>query len=149
MVVRCPEEILPEMTGILLISHGPLAHSLVESSRLIAGDAPNVASLSLEDGDDANAFRELLVETYRKFPKGALILVDMKGGTPLNQLLFAMQQEAMDLLALCGANLSMLVEAIFARNVAEGTELLRQVEEAGREAVVNVTEMVKSLRSRG
>ena len=141
MVINCPHEIVPDLAGIIVLSHGPLSGALVESAKLIIGDSPNIASLSLDYQDDPCEFRAEFLKIYPKFPEGTLFLVDINGGTPLNQLLFAIQQEKKEILALSGANLSMLLEAIFARNMVSGKELLRQMESIGKDAVINVTEL--------
>ena len=78
------ENMNPEVPGIILLSHGPFAVSLVETASMLFGDAENIAAYSLEPGDDIDQYRESFVKTLNEFPEGTVIMVDLFGGTPCN-----------------------------------------------------------------
>ena len=147
MVINYPRDIEPDLTGIIVMSHGPLAKALVDSSRMIVGEASNIASISLEDGDDVNSFRQEFIKMYDSLPGNPLVLIDIKGGTPFNQILFAIEEAGMkNILALSGANLCMLVEAAFARKDASDKQLLKQIKQAGQESILDVGELAERLK---
>ena len=85
MKVYRQEKLNQDLPGIILLSHGPFAVSLVETAQMIFGDSENIAAFSLEAGDDIDKYREAFVDMIEKFPKGSLIMVDLFGGTPCNQ----------------------------------------------------------------
>lgn len=49
------ENMNPEVPGIILLSHGPFAVSLVETASMLFGDAENIAAYSLEPGEIGRA----------------------------------------------------------------------------------------------
>ncbi|QAT61886.1 PTS fructose transporter subunit IIA [Acidilutibacter cellobiosedens] len=143
MKSNCPDEIKADLPGIIVMSHGPLALALIESTKLIAGESENLAAFSLEAGDTAENFRNKFIETLKKFPKGSLVLLDITGGTPFNQLILSIKQYDVEVLSLSGVNLPMVIEAVFARKSMSGKKLLKQIENAGREGIKNVTEFIE------
>ena len=86
------ENMNPEVPGIILLSHGPFAVSLVETASMLFGDAENIAAYSLEPGDDIDQYRESFVKTLNEFPEGTVIMVDLFGGTPCNQVMRHIQE---------------------------------------------------------
>ncbi|SCL81335.1 PTS sugar transporter subunit IIA [Sporanaerobacter sp. PP17-6a] len=148
MKSNCPYEIKADLPGIIVMSHGPLALALIESTKLIAGESENLAAFSLEAGDTAENFRNEFIETLKKFPKGSLVLLDITGGTPFNQLILSIKQYDVEVLSLSGVNLPMVIEAVFARKSMSGKKLLKQIENAGREGIKNVTEFIEEFNKK-
>lgn len=73
-----PEKVNKDLPGIILLSHGPFAVSLVDTAKMLFGESENIAAYSLEPGDDIDKYREAFVETINEFPEGSMILVDLK-----------------------------------------------------------------------
>ena len=48
------------MIGIIVVSHGNLAHELVNAARTIVGEIPAIAAVSIGWSDDMEAAKELL-----------------------------------------------------------------------------------------
>lgn len=134
------ENIQPGVPGILLLSHGPLASAIVESAAMIIGEQPNLAAFGLEPCDALEDYINAVLEAYNAFGGDALILLDLFGGTPCNQITLAALRNHLDILALSGLSLPMVIEACTLRSDASGMELLRQVEEVTKIGVVNITE---------
>ena len=130
----------PELTGIILLSHGPLAPALVESSSLIIGEQSNLVAFGLEPSDKLEDYIAAVMEAYNAFGGNALILVDMFGGTPCNQLTMAALRNSLHVLALSGLNLPMVMEACTLRMELSGEELLKQVMEMTQAGFINITE---------
>ena len=157
MKAMVQEHIQADVPGIVLLSHGPLATGLLGSMRLVYGDAPNIAAFELEEGDDPDEFRARFTEVYEAFPTGSTFLIDVFGGTPFNQVMHYCLERKVEIRAVCGVNLGMLIEAVALRGLSVGSassnisgvgssganasdqpDFLDQLEEIGKTAVVNV-----------
>lgn len=75
------------MTGILLISHGPLAQGLRDSYCFFNDETYLLDILCLQEGDDPAGFHEKLSLKCDALDQGdgVLILSDIPGGSPANQ----------------------------------------------------------------
>lgn len=113
----------PEVPGIILLSHGPFAVSLVDTAAMIFGESENIAAFSLEPGDDIDEYRKAFVECIDKFPEGSMIVVDLFGGTPCNQVMRHIQETGKPLEVVAGMNLPMLVNAVISRQEMSGKSL--------------------------
>ena len=84
------------MVGVLLIAHGALAQSLVESAKMIMGDdIPNYRALQLEIGADLEQYKSDFLTAVRELNTGdgVLVLADLFAGTPANTALQNLRQE--------------------------------------------------------
>lgn len=132
------EELNQDLPGIILLSHGPFAVSLVETAQMIFGDSENIAAFSLEAGDDIDKYREAFVEAIEEFPEGSLIMVDLFGGTPCNQVMRYIQKTGKTLEVAAGMNLPMLINAVMVREGAAGKEFNLDVVENGKKGIFRV-----------
>lgn len=132
------ENMNPEVPGIILLSHGPFAVSLVETASMLFGDAENIAAYSLEPGDDIDQYRESFVKTLNEFPEGTVIMVDLFGGTPCNQVMRHIQETEQPLEIVAGMNLPMLVNAILSRESMKGKEFSLDCVSNGQAGVLRV-----------
>lgn len=128
----------PEVPGIILLSHGPFAVSLVQTASMLFGDAENIAAYSLDAGDDIDQYRESFVKTYNEFPKGTIIMVDLFGGTPCNQVMRYIQETQISVEIVAGMNLPMLVNAIIARSSMKGKEFSLDCVSNGQTGIMRV-----------
>lgn len=137
----------PSLTGLIVLSHGPLASALLDSAALLnMGELPNAAAFCLEDGDDLEAYRSAFVEAMRAFPAGCLVFVDIFGGSPSNQLMIASQTEDLGTVyAVSGVNLGMVLEASLNREGLTCEELHGQVMDGAALSIVNMTEKIQEL----
>ena len=133
-----PEKINKDLPGILLLSHGPFAVSLIDTAKMLFGDSENLAAFSLEPGDDIDKYRESFVEVINEFPKGSLILVDLFGGTPCNQVMRYIQETGEPLEIVGGMNLPMLVNAVLAREGMSGKEFSLNTVQNGKNGIFRV-----------
>ncbi|MDL2220262.1 PTS sugar transporter subunit IIA [Eubacteriales bacterium OttesenSCG-928-N14] len=130
--------------GILVLSHGPLAIALLESAELIyGGPIENAAAFTLEEDDEPGEYREAFMNAYHDMPAGSLILMDIFGGSPCNQLMIGAKREGLHVLAIAGINLPTLLNATFLRNTYEGESLVQKLVEEGQESMINVTERLR------
>ena len=133
-----PETVNENLPGIILLSHGPFAVSLLDTARMPFGDAENLAAFSFEEGDDADQYRETFEETIDAFPEGTLILVDLFGGTPCNQVMRYVQERERPLEVVGGMNLPMLLNAVIAREKKNGKEFSLDTVENGKNGIFRV-----------
>lgn len=133
-----PETVNENLPGIILLSHGPFAVSLLDTARMLFGDAENLAAFSFEEGDDADQYRETFEETIDAFPEETLILVDLFGGTPCNQVMRYVQERERPLEVVGGMNLPMLLNAVISREKKNGKEFSLDTVENGKNGIFRV-----------
>jgi len=139
------------MIGIVLAAHGPLPGALLASSSMIVGELPQVTSVSLMPGDSLEGLVERLQTAVNEVNTGdgALILLDMFGGTPANATTLLTQQTS-DLRAVTGINLPMLLETFMARMSTDSLESLAETAfSAGKSGIVNIVEAFKKFQHKG
>lgn len=127
------EENLP---GVLLLSHGPLCTALLESARMIMGEAPNTAALPLLENADVSEYGARAMELFQAMPEGSIILFDIASGTPFNQMLTHCGGKKFS--GLCGMNLAVLLDALSLRDAMRGDELVRSLQETAHDSIVNL-----------
>lgn len=132
------ETVNQNLPGILLLSHGPFAVALVDTAKMLFGESENLAAFSLEPGDDIDQYREAFTEVINEFPQGSLILVDLFGGTPCNQVMRYIQETGKPLEVVGGMNLPMLVNAVMAREAMSGKDFSLDTVENGKNGIFRV-----------
>ncbi|NLW15596.1 MAG: PTS sugar transporter subunit IIA [Erysipelothrix sp.] len=104
------------MINILIVTHGPLASALVETSNMIMGSDSNISTLSLLEGVDPEVYKEevhkMIDDIYNE--NGLIILADLYGGTPANIVLSKLFELGFpnDILTYSGVNLPLLLEVV-------------------------------------
>ena len=134
------------MVGVLLIAHGALAQSLVESAKMIMGDdIPNYRALQLEIGADLEQYKNEFLTAVRELNTGdgVLVLADLFAGTPANTALQNLRQEGYGLLT--GANLAMVVEALSNRDGMTLEEVKEAALEAAKASMVDINQKLKGM----
>ena len=132
------EKMNKDLPGIILLSHGPFAVSLVKTAQMIFGDSENIAAFSLEAGDDIDKYRGAFTEMIEAFPEGSLIMVDLFGGTPCNQVMRYIQETGKTLEVAAGMNLPMLINAVMSREELIGKEFSMDTVENGKKGIFRI-----------
>jgi len=126
--------------GVVIITHGNLGESLLKTCQMITGEMSGVTCVSVGSMDDVDLVRERISNAIEKVrgPMGAILLVDMFGGTPSNIALSFLTGK--DIEVVTGVNLPMLTK-LFAfgpeMSLREAAVLLRDY---GREHIKVATE---------
>ena len=126
--------------GVVVITHGSLGESLLDTCRMITGEMTGVSCVSVGSKDDVDLVRTRISTAIDKVkgPMGAILLVDMFGGTPSNIALSFLTGK--DIEVVTGVNLPMLTK-LFAFGpeipLHEAAVLLRDY---GREHIKVATE---------
>ena len=134
------------MVGVLLIAHGALAQSLVESAKMIMGDdIPNYRALQLEIGADLEQYKSEFLTAVRELNTGdgVLVLADLFAGTPANTALQNLRQGGYGLLS--GAKLAMVVEALSNRDGMTLEEVKEAALEAATASMVDINQKLKGM----
>ncbi len=130
------------MIPIILVTHGPLAQSIIESSEMLVGKNEKLAAISLNPGDNFESFQQEIISEAKALDEGAgvLLLVDLLGGSPYNAAARSLSQENIECLA--GLNLSMLLTALDQREYCDLKQLTKVCSDAAISNIVDVREFL-------
>ena len=98
------------MIGGLIVTHGRLAHELLNAAKTIEGNLAGIDALSLEWNDTVDVARTKIRQALARFEKGTKVIIftDMFGGTPSNLCLSFLERGEVEILT--GVNLPMVVK---------------------------------------
>lgn len=121
------------MASTLILSHGGLAGELLAAARVIVGELPGFAALSLDWHDSFEVARAKTAAALAALDssRGVLILTDIYGGTPFNVAASLRERGRVEVLA--GVNLPMVVRLACGGLAQAGvTELAEWIVEKSR-----------------
>lgn len=97
------------MTNIVLVSHGNLCESLLESLEMICGDTFGIVAVPLNPEESPESYRNKLFKELMKFDGNDdfVILSDIVGGTPFISAAYLSRKYNIGLIT--GVNLPMLI----------------------------------------
>ncbi len=132
------------MARVLIVTQGPLAQTLVEGARTIAGTSQGLSALTLgwDEGLDEGVRRlkstldrlEGEADIGGKADEGVLILTDVPGGTPFNVAMRLAEPGRVEVLS--GVNLPMAVRVCCPGcGDLSVSELAGWLEEKGRQSI--------------
>lgn len=124
------------MTGIVIVTHGLLAETLIKTVELITGSRPDaVTAVSIMPNEDADRLREKIVKGIKAVnrKKGILIFTDMFGGTPSNLSYSLLEEGQVEVLS--GINLPMLLRAVEERDKKTLDDLAVSLESFGKRSI--------------
>lgn len=132
---------------ILVISHGFFCRELVNSVKMIFGDAPGLLSLPLEEGMDPEVYEEQLNQLIDSYDGNVFVCVDIMGGTPFKSLAKAARTRT--LYGVAGVSMPMLIEVLSNRDELPKRELAAQAAAACSEMVMDLTEYMEKMHKLG
>jgi len=101
------------MIGVVIVTHGSLAGALLGTVELIMGKQEQVKAVAFESGQAVADLQMRIIQAVAQVDtgKGALILVDILGGSPYNaSAMLMMEQPKIEMIV--GVNLPMLFEVL-------------------------------------
>ncbi len=115
------------MIGLVLVTHGRLAHELRAALEHIVGPQERVRAVAIGPEDDIEDRRAEILAAVEEVDAGAgvILLTDMFGGTPSNLAMSVLERPGVEVVA--GVNLPMLVKLA---RVRESLDLAAAAEEA-------------------
>lgn len=134
------------MTGIVVAGHGHFAEGIMSAVELVAGVPEEVLVVNFEKGEGIEELRLHMLEAIAALKsEDVLMLVDLLGGSPFNVVTQLLMEHVVEknLRVIAGANMATVVQAIFAREMLPFEELAADVIRAGKEGIVNVTELLQ------
>jgi PTS system ascorbate-specific IIA component len=126
------------MVGVLIVSHGAIGRSILESARHILNAAPlQVATLGVSRDDDPD---DLVLRARRMIKDldagdGVLVLTDIFGATPGNVIARLLADGRVE--GVSGVSLPMLLRVLSARNGSLKSAVARAIS-GGAEGVVHM-----------
>ncbi len=134
------------LIGVLVVAHGDLGSTLLESIGIIAGKVENAHSVGLHHGDSPEIFRNTIKEAVEQLDMGSgvIVLVDFFGGTPGNEVLKCLPRENMKVLS--GVNMAMLLEVVVNREFITDLESLSQLAlDSGKSSIQDLNQLYKKM----
>jgi PTS system mannose-specific IIA component len=127
------------MIGLVLVTHGRLAHEFIAAMEHVVGAQPQLAAVSIGPDDDMEARRAEIADAARAVDSGAgvILLTDMFGGTPSNLAISLMGTPGApgEVEVIAGVNLPMLIRLASARRSLSVAEAVEAAQEAGRKYI--------------
>ena len=130
------------MVGIVIVTHGRLAHELVETTRIIVGkNVDHIVPISVGWNDDMADVQKIIASAIAKVDRGegVLILTDMFGGTPSNISLSFMSEKVE---IITGVNLPMLIKIVNVSDRYHLKELSQLITEQGKKSIYLASEIL-------
>lgn len=130
------------MIGLVLVTHGRLAHEFVVAMEHVVGPQEAIAAICIGADDDMEVRRDDIGEAIRAVERGAgvIMLTDLFGGTPSNLAISLMKTERVEVIA--GVNLPMLIRLESARRMMPIKAAVAAAREAGRKYISVASEVL-------
>ena len=129
------------MVKIILISHGNMAASLLETASLIGSfDTKEIDTFSVSGKGDLENLPQKILNALGD--NGTLILVDTFGGSACNSAVQS-TQHLQNVKVICGVNLKMLLSAINNKDKMDLISLARKVLEDGKKSLIDISDKLK------
>lgn len=124
------------MIGALIVTHGNLAHELLNAARQIEADVAGIEAVPLEWNDTVDEAREKIRVALERLSadRDVIIFTDMFGGTPSNISLSFLEKGRIEIVT--GVNLPMIVKFATVKTEAKDVATLAHViSEKGSKAI--------------
>src|SRR5438105_15430792 len=136
------------MVGVIIVTHGKLAHELLETTRIIVGkNTDNIIPISVGWNDDMADVQKTITSSISKIDQGqgVLILTDMFGGTPSN-ISLSFLSENVEIIT--GVNLPMLIKIVNVGDRYTLKELAHLIHEQGKKSIYLASEILSRSEER-
>ncbi|HJQ37063.1 MAG TPA: PTS sugar transporter subunit IIA [Thermoanaerobaculia bacterium] len=124
----------------MIVTHGNLAHELLNAARQIEADVAGIEAVALEWSDTVDEAREKIAAALGRIghvdgkARAVIIFTDMFGGTPSNISLSFLEQGQVEIVT--GVNLPMVVKFAMVKEEAKDVATLAHViSEKGSKAI--------------
>ena len=124
------------LIGALIVTHGNLAHELLNAARQIEADVAGIEAVPLEWSDTVEDARDKIAAALERTgrDRAVIIFTDMFGGTPSNISLSFLEQGRIEIVT--GVNLPMIVKFAMVKEEAKDVATLAHViSEKGSKAI--------------
>lgn len=138
------------MIGALIVTHGNLAHELLNAARQIEADVSGIEAVPLEWSDTVDESREKIAGALERVgrDRAVIIFTDMFGGTPSNISLSFLEQGRIEIVT--GVNLPMVVKfAMVKQDAKDVSTLAHVISEKGSKAIRVASDLLVSEKPTG
>ena len=138
------------MIGALIVTHGNLAHELLNAARKIEANVGVIEAVPLEWTDTVDQAREKIGQALDRIgiEGGVIIFTDMFGGTPSNISLSFLEKGRVEIVT--GVNLPMVVKfATMQREAKDVATLAHVISEKGSKAIRVASDLLSAERQAG
>ncbi|MGK0551576.1 PTS sugar transporter subunit IIA [Enterococcus faecalis] len=119
---------------LVIATHGFLAESLAETSKMIIGEQAHLHVICLKAGMNLSIYQQNLKEIVEQYIEhGVLVMVDLLGGTPFNTLISLLEDERVSFVT--GVNLPMLLDILAQPDTASLQEMTEIAQRVGQEGI--------------
>jgi mannose PTS system EIIA component len=132
------------MFGVIVATHGEFGNSLLATLRMILGETPGMLSVPLAPEDSMESFQSKLEKALAAVDpqgNGAIVMVDMLGGTPFNVAFQIAQKKKIQVMT--GVNLPMLIKAISNPEETDLDRLVPEIQKTTRESILTSDDLLK------
>lgn len=136
------------MVHILIVTHGPLAQALKESSAMFFGSmADDLSTIGLFPTDSPEELKDRIVEEVNKIDdgEGVMIFVDIFGGSPFNMTAMAIDELQKDHKIQCfaGVNMPVLMEALTNCETMSLEELQADIAQVAKDSIQDLRQALE------
>ena len=130
------------MIGLVLVTHGKLAHEFVAALEHVVGAQPQVDTVCIGPDDDMEARRADIAAAAARVDtgEGAILLTDLFGGTPSNLAISLLDRPQTEVIA--GINLPMLIKLAGVRKSLPLGQAVEMAQLAGRKYIQVASRML-------
>jgi PTS system mannose-specific IIA component len=132
------------MTGILIVTHGNLGHTLIDTLELIMGTPQDtLISISIDIQQDPDNLRKKIKKGIQQVrgDNGVIILTDMFGGTPSNLSYSFLEEGQVEVIS--GVNLPILMKAVNSRKKMNMEQLTTALITHGKRSISLASDILK------
>ncbi|MGZ5473259.1 MAG: PTS sugar transporter subunit IIA [Thermoanaerobaculia bacterium] len=134
----------------MIVTHGNLAHELLNAARQIEADVSGIEAVPLEWSDTVDEAREKIAAALERTgrDRAVIIFTDMFGGTPSNISLSFLEQGRIEVVT--GVNLPMIVKFATVKEEAKDVSTLAHViSEKGSKAIRVASDLLTTPKAAG
>jgi PTS system mannose-specific IIA component len=136
--------------GALIVTHGNLAHELLNAAQQIEADVTGIEAVPLEWNETVDAAREKIRQALERVgrDRDVIIFTDMFGGTPSNISLSFLEKGRVEIVT--GVNLPMIVKFATVKQEAKDVATLAHViSEKGCKAIRVASDLLTTAAGAG
>ncbi len=134
--------------GGVIVSHGHVANELLAAAETVVGKLNHIQAISIGWHDDVEAAKGEISRAIKSVSegKGVLLLTDMFGGTPTNISAMFIKDKEVEIIT--GVNLPMVIKLASQNKEMTLSELAKEVEEQGKQAIYRTSELLEPQASK-
>lgn len=133
------------MIKIIVVTHGPLAQALKESSAMFFGNtSDSISAIGLFPKDNPEDLKEEICKEINRIDEGdgVMVFVDIFAGSPFNMTALSIDElkESHKIECYTGINMPLLMEALAGCEYMNLEEMTKHIKDVSKDSIVNLRE---------